>query len=119
MRLKLSVSSHGDAVVLVVDGPLTLEGGDSFEFRKLVEQELREGNKKIVVDLSKCSYADSSGIAVLVSAFTKSANSGAKVVIANPQPKLQELLKITRLETILKPYDSVESALAAVQSSTP
>jgi anti-sigma B factor antagonist len=117
MPHKLSLSVHGDAIVLEVGDRLTLEGGSSRDFMNLVEQELHEGHKKIVVDLDNCTYADSSGIAALTSAYIKGRNLGGKVVLANPQKKLRELLQITKLETILATYDSVESALSAVESS--
>jgi anti-sigma B factor antagonist len=118
-RLKLSVSTQDDSIVVAVAGALSLEGGDSLEFMKLVERQLQAGYRKIVVDLSNCDYCDSSGIAALVSAFTKSANVGGKIAIANPQQRLRELFAITNLETILQPYNTLESALAALRSDAP
>jgi anti-sigma B factor antagonist len=115
-RLKLSVSTKDDVPIVAVAGALSIEGGDSFEFMKVVERQLQDGHREIVVDLTNCDYIDSSGIAALVSAFTKSAKVGGKVAIANPPKKLRELFAITKLETILKPYDTLESALAALRS---
>jgi anti-sigma B factor antagonist len=117
MLNKLSLSVHGDAIVLAVGDRLTFEGGSARDFMSLVDQELREGHKKIVVDLSNCAWVDSSGIAALTGSYIKSSNLGGKVVLAGPRQNLRDLLHVTKLETILATYDSVESALSAVKSS--
>jgi anti-sigma B factor antagonist len=117
MPFKIDSSKQGDIVVLAPIGALALDGGNSFEFTKAVDNEINQGNKQIVIDLAGCSNVDSSGIASLVRVFTKTASAGAKVAIANPQPRVQEVFKMTRLETILKPYNSVQEAIAALHSN--
>jgi anti-sigma B factor antagonist len=111
--LKVKLDDRGSAVVLRLDGRLTM-GGASILFGDIV-RDLRgkAGLKKIVVDLSGVTYIDSTGIAELVSAFTRSKNAGIELVLAGLQKKVQDLMQITKLYTIWNIFPTAEDALSA------
>lgn len=56
--------------------------------------------KKLVVNLGKVPYMDSSAIAVLVEMLQKLRKNGGKVLLTDLQPRVKGLLEIARLESI-------------------
>ena len=69
-----------------------------------------EGNKKIIIDLSEMQYMNSTGLSVLINIFTQARNKGGEVVIANIPEKINQLLIITKLNSIFNIEETVEAA---------
>ena len=59
----------GDITVLDMDGKITI-GEGSVALRTAIRRLLEEGKKKILLNLAKVGYIDSSGIGELVSSYT-------------------------------------------------
>jgi len=74
-----------------------------------------EGKKNIIVNLSKVKFMNSSGLGILISAFTTVKNNGGVFKIANATDKINSLLVITKLITVFDHYDSVEEALESLK----
>lgn len=69
-----------------------------------------EGIKKIIINLAEMEYMNSSGLSVLINIFTQARNKGGEVVITNISEKINQLLIITKLNSIFNIEDSVEAA---------
>ena len=68
---------------------------------------------KLVVDLSKVSYIDSSGLAVLIEAMQSVEEYGGAFAIAGMQETVRSIFEIARLDQVFRIYPDVNSALAA------
>jgi anti-anti-sigma factor len=98
----------GDGVsILVVDGEIDLSNADEFE------QELRAvaGAPRLIVDLTLCTYIDSSGLNALVRATHRPGDEGAFAVVAGPETR--RILEIAGLEEVFTVYPSRDEALLA------
>ena len=101
----------GDITVLDMDGKITI-GEGSVALRTAVRRLLEEGKKKILLNLAKVGYIDSSGIGELVSSYTAiGKEEGGQLKLLNLTQKLQDLLTITKLLTVFDVYESEEEAL--------
>lgn len=69
-----------------------------------------EGIKKIIIDLSKMQYMNSTGLSILINIFTQARNKGGEVVITDIPEKINQLLVITKLNSIFNIEDTVEDA---------
>ena len=69
-----------------------------------------EGLKKIIIDLSEMQYMNSTGLSILINIFTQARNKGGEVVIANIPEKINQLLIITKLNSIFNIEETVEDA---------
>ena len=69
--------------------------------------------KVLVVDLSKVTYLDSSGLAVLIEAMQNVQEYGGKFALANVQESVQHIFEIARLDQVFQIFRDVDSALAA------
>jgi len=75
-----------------------------------LEGYFNNGLKKIVIDLSDVKYMNSTGLSILINIFTKARNRGGEVVLSNIPEKINELLIITKLNSIFNIEATVEDA---------
>lgn len=69
--------------------------------------------QQLVVDLSKVTYIDSSGLAVLIEGMQNVESYGGTFAIAGLQENVRPIFEIARLDQVFRIYPDVDSALAA------
>jgi anti-anti-sigma factor len=69
--------------------------------------------KRLVVDLAKVPYVDSSGIAVLILAMQSLEHEGGRFLLAGAQEAVLTILESAKLDQYFKLYPDVDAALAA------
>lgn len=111
-ELNISERQVGDVTVLDMDGKITI-GEGSVALRTAIRRLLEENKKKILLNLAKVGYIDSSGIGELVSSYTAINNATGQLKLLNLTQKLQDLLTITKLLTVFDVYDSEEEAMTS------
>lgn len=74
-------------------------------------QVVADGGKRLVVDLGEVSFVDSSGLGALVGGL-KAGRHGGDLRIARPAEQARTILELTTLNRVLRPYATVEEALA-------
>ncbi len=108
--MEMKKRTVNDVIIIDMVGKITLGEGTA-ALRNEVRNLLKEGSKKIILNLGEVNYVDSSGIGELVSAFTTTANQGGRLKLLNLTKKLHELLSITKLLTVFEVYEDEEEAL--------
>lgn len=83
------------------------------ELRASLREIIDEKPKKLVVDLSRVPYVDSSGIAVLIGAMQSLEHEGGVFLLAGAQETVMTILESARLDKYFRLYPDVKSALAA------
>ena len=69
--------------------------------------------ERVVVDLSKVSYIDSSGLAVLIEGMQNVEAYGGKFILAGIQENVKPIFEIARLDQVFLIFPHVDAALAA------
>jgi anti-sigma B factor antagonist len=110
--MKIEMRTIGDVRVLDCSGKITL-GEGTMTVRNTVLDILKEGGKKIILNLADVNYIDSSGIGELVRTYITVSSSGGQFKLLNLTKKIQELLQITKLLTVFQVYDGESAALAS------
>lgn len=110
--MKIENRVVGDVQILDCSGKITL-GEGTMAIRNTVRELLKNGNKKIVLNLADVNYIDSSGIGELVSSFTTVTNQGGQLKLLNLTKKIHELLAITKLLTVFSVFDSEQAAISS------
>ena len=110
MQIKETI--EGDVVVLSMRGNLMGEPETS-EFRDKIKDLVRDGFLKIVLDVSKIKWLNSSGLGALISALASVNNSGGDMRIANVTEKIKSLFMITQLIKVFKTFESTDRAIAS------
>jgi anti-sigma B factor antagonist len=109
-KLTITKRNQGNVVILDVNGRITL-GEESLTFRDSVASVIETGSKKILANLLRVDYIDSSGLGELVSAYTMAARHGAVLKLVNMPPRIQGLLQMTKLITIFETFESEPEAV--------
>lgn len=68
---------------------------------------------RVVVDLSRVTYIDSSGLAVLISAMQDVEDYGGRFAVAGLQENVKTIFETSRLDKVFLMYPHVDAALAA------
>ncbi len=111
-RLMPAARLEGDALIAQISGEIDLQ--NSPELRTALLDLLQKHNpRRLILNLEAVPYMDSSGIAVLVEMLKRLRNTGGKVYLTTPQPRVRGLLEIARLDSIFIVVDSEEAALQA------
>jgi anti-sigma B factor antagonist len=109
--LNIDVSKTGHLTVISVEGNLLREASEEFEIK--VEAVIKGGEKKIVLDLEKCSFISSLNLSVMLWAKKQLVGSGGDVKITGVGRVMADLLKRTSLDQLFEIHDSVEDAAKA------
>jgi anti-anti-sigma factor len=72
-----------------------------------------EKPKRLVVDLSRVPYIDSSGIAVLIGAMQSLEHEGGTFLLAGAREGVRMILESAKLDQYFRLYPDVEAAAAA------
>jgi len=83
------------------------------EMRASLLELIDQKPKRLVVDLSKVPYVDSSGIAVLILAMQSLEHQGGRFLLAGAQEAVRTILESARLDQYFKLFPDVNAALAA------
>jgi anti-sigma B factor antagonist len=83
------------------------------EMRASLRAIIDQKPKRLVVDLSRVPYVDSSGLAVLIGAMQSLEHEGGVFMLAGAQEAVRLILESARLDQYFKLFPSVASALAA------
>lgn len=93
---------------------LSLEGEIDLHVSPRVAVSLRQmiakKPKQLVVDLSRVTYFDSSGLAVLIEAMQNVEKNGGKFALAGMQESVRSIFDIARLDQVFRIYGDVDSA---------
>ena len=68
---------------------------------------------RVVVDLAKVTYIDSSGLAVLIEGMQNVEAYGGKFLLAGIQENVKPIFEIARLDQVFLIFPHVDAALAA------
>lgn len=103
---------YGDVAVLSLKGNL-MGDPDTTDVRDKIYSLLQDDVKKIVLDMSKVKWVNSSGLGTLIAAMTSVKNKGGDMKLAGVTEKVESLFMITQLIKVFKTYENVDRALAS------
>lgn len=108
--MKTSTRQVGNATIVDVVGAIDLHS--SPDLRKVLLEALREKSApRVVVNLQRVDYIDSSGVAALVEGLKTSMGLNSRFVLYGLGPAVREMLKLTQLMSVFQVCESEEEAL--------
>ena len=97
--------------VLPLEGEIDLHVSPRIS-EKLAEM-IKAKSSRVIVDLSRVTYIDSSGLAVLISAMQDVEEYGGRFALAGLQENVKTIFETARLDKVFLMYPHVDAALAA------
>lgn len=112
--MKIKKREKGDLIVLDLSGKIM--GGDDFDlFRSTIEGLVEEGHVDILLNMSKVKWINSTGLGLLVSAYTSLVKNGGRMKIAEVSDRIDNILHVTQLELIFETYTDEDEAIASFE----
>lgn len=101
---------YNDVLVEVVNlSRATLKEAE--EFKLTLSQDIEEGVRKIVVDISECEFIDSTFLGALVVSLKKITALGGDLRLVGFQPAVHSMFELTRMYRVFESYKSKEEAI--------
>ncbi len=119
-RIERRPGQEPGTVILAFHGPFTLRDVYSslptMTLSRMLELETPSGEPPLarnILDLSACPYMDSSGVGMVVSHFVHCRRRGIAVIAACLAPRVREVFKLTRVDSIVPIAASLQEAETA------
>jgi len=108
--MKLTDRVEGDVAILEPKGKI-MGGPDATLLHDKLHDYIDQNKKKVIIDLSKVEWMNSTGLGILISGLTTMRNNAGELKLAGITEKIESLLTITKLITVFDYYDNVDQAL--------
>ena len=110
--MQIHIDKGSEVVRISVDGEM-IGGPDATRLAEAFHELIESGHNKILMDMDKVSWMNSSGLGILIGGLTTLRNAGGELKLLNLAKKIQDLLRITKLLGIFEVYDNEEEAIAS------
>ncbi len=114
--LEISERRLGDIVILDLKGKITIGEGDKLLREKITEL-LEKGERKIILNMARVSYLDSSGTGEVVSLLMKVRKAGGELKLLSLSQKIKDIFQIAQLLSIFDYYVDEEEAVNSFSSN--
>ena len=84
-------------------------------FRKIVVEEINSGHTKLVIDLSKCDYIDSTFFGAIIVASRMLIDIGFKLKVVKPAPGGEHIFTYTNYVKVFDKYKTREDAIKSFE----
>ena len=99
-----------DNLVVIMEGELDHHSTE--EARNKIDNQLDvEGINKLILDFSKVSFMDSSGIGVVIGRYKKLSAKNGRVCIVGVSPSVRRVFELSGMFKIIGLYDNIEEAI--------
>ena len=112
--MNIEVKAYGDVTLLDIKGNL-MGGPETISVHDKVKDLIQEEKKKVVIDLSRVKWMNSSGLGTMMGCLTSLKNSQGDLKLSGVTEKVKSLFMITKLITLFETYDSNEEAAKAFE----
>ena len=110
--MNIKQNSAGDIIVLNLSGKI-MGGPDHEKFQSEIKSLINAGHVDVLLNLSKVSWVNSTGLGILVSAFHTLKKNGGQLKICEVSDRIDNILNVTQLKLVFETFDEQDLALAS------
>ena len=108
--MKIKERSRDGVTILEVSGKI-MGGPDSELFTSTLKSLIHEGNARVVVDLAKVTWVNSTGLGILISGYTTLKRSSGEMKLLNVSDRIESIFMVTKLHSVFETYKDEEEAV--------
>jgi anti-sigma B factor antagonist len=116
-RFEASAEIFNGVRVVAVRGELDI--ATSPQVRELLAEVARDEDQPLVIDLTRCDFIDSTGLAALLHGAKPAQNGESRVAIVSPAGDVRRMLELTAIDQSIPGLGDLEQAAAAVLETGP
>jgi anti-sigma B factor antagonist len=108
--MKLSSRLVGEVTIVDVEGKILLGEGD-VAIKHAIDELLARGRRLFLLNLARVPYVDSAGLGQIIRCFTAIRKAGGTLKLLSPNPKVVDLLTVTKMVNVFDWYNDESGAL--------
>ena len=110
--MTITTTSLGKTTIIRLEGNL-MGGPDANALNAKVHELAEIMQVRVVLDLGRVQFMNSSGLGLLIGAASMLKNAGGALKIAGASEKILALIKVTKLSGVLETFPTVDGAAAS------
>lgn len=112
MAIKTTTLAGGSVALLEPKGSM-IGGDETDELRAAVADLFEQGNRKLVIDLSKVTYLNSTAIGVLVQAHTSYSKNTGTVKLCGINKNINNIFVVSKLTMVFDVRETRDEAVSS------
>ena len=112
--MQVNLRHKGSVTILDIEGNVI--GPDTLALKSIIEERIQAadgGKLNLILNMERVQMMDSSGLGVLVAAYTSIQRNEGRVVLLNLGGNIRSLIVMAKLVTIFDRYDTEAEAIAS------
>jgi anti-sigma B factor antagonist len=114
MPIDFAVTPQSSNGLLVVEVAGEIDLFTAPDLKSAITEGLDAGSEKVVIDLTKTTFLDSTALGVLIGTVKRLRDNDGSMTIVNTDQNIAKTFEITGLDQILKIYATRDEAVAAL-----
>ena len=110
--MNVKVREESGVTVLDISGKI-MGGPDAESFHELIKELIGEDKKKILVNLGKVNWINSTGLGILIAGYTSVRDADGEFKLLNVSDRIESILMVTKLAGIFDSFDDMDEALSS------
>ena len=110
--MKLNTRLLDGVTIIELKGKITIGTGD-VALREAVDAALEGGSQSLLINFSRVSRMDSSGLGELVSAHRKVTAIGGEIKLVSLPSSVGDVFEVTHIDTVFDVFEDEEKAVAS------
>ena len=107
-EFRVDIDRQGNDILVAVRGDVDVYTAP--QLRERLYAVLTDGAARVVLDVSKMTFIDSTGLGVIVGTLKRLREQGGDLILAGPSRSALNVLEITGLSRIIETVETVEPA---------
>lgn len=107
---QISLEPHIGGAIMHLSGQF-VGGDETDELRTNIKRLAEEGNSKLIIDLSKTTYLNSTALGVLISGHTSFIKNNGKIILCNVSKSIENIFVITKLTLVFDITETLDEAI--------
>jgi anti-sigma B factor antagonist len=116
MSLALEISRHENVTIVACRGRIVF-GEETTDFCKTV-RDLLPRDRRVLLNLQGVEYIDSGGLGSIVGLVLAARRMNVELGICEPSSRVENLLHLTKLSSVIPTFSTQEQALAVFRGKT-
>ncbi|HID38661.1 MAG TPA: anti-sigma factor antagonist [Calditrichaeota bacterium] len=111
--MSIQVSEKNGIVIIQLSGKI-MGGPEASEINNQINNLIDQEKIKIIIDMKDVDWVNSSGLGILIGAITTLKNNNGQLSLINISDRVENLLKITKLQSLFNIQPDLDSAIASL-----
>jgi anti-sigma B factor antagonist len=113
-RFEATETTFKGVRLVAIGGELDIS--TSSRVRELLSEAAKDAERPLVIDLTRCEFIDSTGLATLLHGAKPAQNGESNVALVSAGGEVRKLLELTAIDRTIPVFSTVDEAVAAVLS---